>query len=147
MPSCCCWRACIANSCLWVFMCFLQFTDVLKVFWQYGHMNGLTSLQGRTQMYIFNINITDIRDYVVSTVTYTQYHIGYSYYHCEDKYLWVDICRLRLPLVVNVVSHNRHLYALTPVCVLMWAFNTPLDTNDLRHCKHLYGFSPTKKLK
>lgn len=35
---------CKANSCLCVFMCLRQLTDVLNVLWQYGHMKGLKSL-------------------------------------------------------------------------------------------------------
>jgi len=34
------WPRCWANSCRCVFICFLQFTHVLNVFWQYGHING-----------------------------------------------------------------------------------------------------------
>ena len=56
--------------------------------------------------------------------------------------LWVDKWRFKLPFVVNVLSHVRHLYDLTPIWVRMCAFNTPLETNFFWHWEHLYGFSP-----
>lgn len=84
---------------LWVFMCFLQLTDVLKVFWQYGHMKGRTSLW--VDMCRFRLPL------VVNVVS----QIRHLYALTPE---WVRECAFNTPLETNDRKHVLHRYGFSP---------------------------------
>jgi len=53
------------------------------------------------------------------------------------RYLHVGLCVCSELFWVNILSHSKHVYGLSPLCTLMWTFRVPDWLNTLSHTAYV----------